>query len=373
MTITEFKIKKLWGVYSYNIKIENNKLILVAENGEGKTIILRLFYYFLSKQWDKLSGYDFKSISAIIDGENYKINKTDFSKNVTEKQLKAIKEKYPIYADFITSKGDFKKRGLFELLQENTLSELKNPVKINIYSEQHSIPDTVFEDIIQIISNIKFEHIDFKYHIPVLFLPTYRRIEQDFDKIFQDFNYSGIVEKKLAGNKDVIEDDIDIIKVWNEIIAENWNKNDETLELAEFGLKDIEFKLNKAIKNNNKKVEVFIKKCNSFFVNKELLFDNLKIKVKLNNSDNKHELNKENIFSSGEKQIISIFFYLYLNEQKYFVIFDQPELSISINWQERLLEELSEACTGYVVATHSHSIVTETQEDYLFSIDDILE
>ncbi len=202
-------------------------------------------------------------------------------------------------------------------------------------------------------------------------MPTYRRIEQDFDKIFKDFNYTEKIDNTKNNNEN---DEFDFIKTWNEIISERWSKDDETLELVEFGLNDIEFKLDKAVKSKKiKKVTAFIEKCNSFFINKELTLNNSIINVKLSNSDKKFELNTENIFSSGEKQIISIFFYLYLNEQNYFVIFDEPELSISIRWQERLLEELSNSCSGYIVATHSHSIVTEEQEKYLFSIDNLLE
>ncbi len=144
------------------------------------------------------------------------------------------------------------------------------------------------------------------------------------------------------------------------------------MELVEFGLKDIEFKLNKAVESNNIEiVNGFINKCNSFFVNKLLFLDKTKVKVKLAKNNTIHELNQQDIFSSGEKQIISIFFYLFLNSEKYFLIFDEPELFISIRWQERLLNELSEVCLGYVVATHSHSIVTDEQEKYLFSVDEL--
>ncbi len=340
MTITEFKIKKLWGIYSYNINIENNKLILVAENGEGKTIILRLFYYFLSKQWDKLSGYDFKSISAIIDNEEYKVNHRDFSKNVTPTQLKIVSEKYPIYKEFINN-------GLKILFRENSINDLKNPFKIRNFSNKHSISESVLENLIQDVIELRFKDFDYDYEIPIIFLPTYRRIEQDFSKIFKDLKYK----------KENRDEDFSVI--WENISPDRWEQNNIALELVEFGLKDIEFKLNKAIReeNNTEIVKIFINKCNSFFVNKKLILDNLEIKVKLVNSDNKYDLNKENIFSSGEKQIISIFFYLYLNEQKYFVIFDEPELSISLRWQEKIINEIQDKISGLIIATHSGTIL----------------
>lgn len=46
--ITNFEIKKLHGYKNLKIKFKDNKLILVGENGSGKTSVLRIFYYFLT-------------------------------------------------------------------------------------------------------------------------------------------------------------------------------------------------------------------------------------------------------------------------------------------------------------------------------------
>jgi len=351
--ITSIKIKKLWGINSFNIKLEDNKIIIVAENGEGKTVLLRLIFYFLSKQWDKLSEYDFQSITMTISGKEYTVDRLNMSHSITPNQIKIISDKYPIYKDFIN-------KGLRILLKENKLTDLKNPFKIKKFAFEHSISESILENIIQDILELKYKQYNFDFDIPILFLPTYRRIEQDFGRIFQELKYK----------KDTEEENLTAI--WDNISPERWETRNKSLELVEFGLKDIEFKLNKAIESNNIEiVKAFVNKCNSFFVNKLLFLDKAKVKVKLTKNNTIHELNQQDIFSSGEKQIISIFFYLFLNSEKYFLIFDEPELSISIRWQERLLNELSEVCLGYVVATHSHSIVTDEQEKYLFSVDEL--
>ena len=60
--------------------------------------------------------------------------------------------------------------------------------------------------------------------------------------------------------------------------------------------------------------------------------------------------------SSGEKQIISIFSKLYLDtEDKCGVIIDEPELSLSIDWQTKFLPDIidSNKCEFLVAATHS--------------------
>ncbi len=69
MKITVFKIKKLYGRQDFVLKFKDNRLILVGENGAGKTTVLRMLFLFLSGQWDELSKYPFESISVILGGE----------------------------------------------------------------------------------------------------------------------------------------------------------------------------------------------------------------------------------------------------------------------------------------------------------------
>lgn len=60
--------------------------------------------------------------------------------------------------------------------------------------------------------------------------------------------------------------------------------------------------------------------------------------------------------SSGEKQIVSLFSHLYLSdENQYFVLIDEPELSLSVPWQRRFLVDIRAGsfCTGLLAVTHS--------------------
>jgi len=50
-TIKRFEIKKLHGYKNVDLRLDDNTVILVGENGAGKTTILHLFYYLLSGQW----------------------------------------------------------------------------------------------------------------------------------------------------------------------------------------------------------------------------------------------------------------------------------------------------------------------------------
>jgi ABC-type transport system involved in cytochrome c biogenesis ATPase subunit len=60
--------------------------------------------------------------------------------------------------------------------------------------------------------------------------------------------------------------------------------------------------------------------------------------------------------SSGEKQIVSLFSHLYLSgRDRYFVLIDEPELSLSVPWQKRFLVDIKKGtfCAGLVATTHS--------------------
>ena len=60
--------------------------------------------------------------------------------------------------------------------------------------------------------------------------------------------------------------------------------------------------------------------------------------------------------SSGEKQIVALFAYLFLSKRSnMLVLIDEPELSLSVPWQKSFLPDIldTEACSGIFAVTHS--------------------
>ena len=71
-------IKKIeiFGLYNnrdYSITLDNNTLILVGENGSGKTTISRIIYAVLSCNWDLLKSYPFEKIIIYFGTETIEI------------------------------------------------------------------------------------------------------------------------------------------------------------------------------------------------------------------------------------------------------------------------------------------------------------
>ncbi len=74
--------------------------------------------------------------------------------------------------------------------------------------------------------------------------------------------------------------------------------------------------------------------------------------------------------SSGEKQMVSLFSRLYLYEKEKLLLIDEPELSLSLDWQRNILVDLISAssCRQIVAITHSPFIFDNCLEPFASSL-----
>lgn len=116
-------------------------------------------------------------------------------------------------------------------------------------------------------------------------------------------------------------------------------------------------------------IKEFCKTCNNYLFEKKLFFDEeflqLKLYREIADKQNNDEIELEQL-SSGEKQIVSLFADVYLkhiNDDFVFLI-DEPELSLSIFWQKRLLPDImkSNKCLLMFAVTHSPFIFDNEYE-----------
>jgi len=73
-----------------------------------------------------------------------------------------------------------------------------------------------------------------------------------------------------------------------------------------------------------------------------------------------------NSLSSGEKQMISLMAKMYLYEKEKLVLIDEPELSLSLDWQRRILPDISGAplCQQLIAITHSPFVFENELEPF---------
>ncbi|NEP46867.1 MAG: ATP-binding protein, partial [Okeania sp. SIO2H7] len=86
-----------------------------------------------------------------------------------------------------------------------------------------------------------------------------------------------------------------------------------------------------------------------------IIYDEANVDISIIETRNNTPIDLSNL-SSGEKQIVSIFGKIYLDPSKDFIVlFDEPELSLSIEWQRNLLPDIlkSNKCKLLLAVTHS--------------------
>lgn len=449
--ITRFEIKKLHGFKDLDLRLKNNTLILVGENGAGKTTVLHLFYYLLSGQWSSMAKYQFESVTITIGPKKHTLRYADITKSLHGIDRRVLHRLPPHVRHKVLA------------LLEHTEGHLVSR-ELELVCEQYDIP------LHHLLGELDlFEHEGRKESEPLrialkgiqeslsaqlLYLPTYRRIEQELSLIFK-----GIDERELSNRRALL----------------SARKRGETyVELVEFGMKDVDSAVNDAraeldkfarenltnltfsylgdiveqqyqsveldriksaepttidnilnripepvlssknkqhlreIINNVKtdksqgvhsqvichyftklmafhqelgareaKIVNFCKACNAYMVDKEFLYDttNYKFTILPRERDNPERDIKLQHLSSGEKQIVSLFSHLYLSGGKsYFVLIDEPELSLSVVWQRKFLLDIrnAEFCAGLVAVTHSPFIYENDLRQYAHGLGEFI-
>jgi ATPase subunit of ABC transporter with duplicated ATPase domains len=81
--LTRFQVVGLHGTRTMDVHLEDNKLVLVGENGTGKSTFVNLIYYFLTKQWTRLHEYRFARLIAHIGGAELVLTLDDLEQHMS--------------------------------------------------------------------------------------------------------------------------------------------------------------------------------------------------------------------------------------------------------------------------------------------------
>ena len=449
--IKQFKITKLFGFRDIDIKFDNDIKILIGENGLGKTTVLNALYYVLNQMYAKLHKIEFENIELkfadkeVISFSKFELN--NYLEYQSNRNHRRMPSKIMRLLDEINNE-DWKE------LTSKSIERLtsKSRKSIDEFLEKNNIPDfapreIMLREIHRYINEPKFdefinaEKILKKYDFTILYLPTYRRVEEDlknlgkfrtkiqhvidkneiyYEEVEDDIEISddtlihfGMedVEKRIKTieneiNKSTISgfsrvtgemlsqllkgfpkiedkaiDELDenkvkiiIHRVGTNIsetdrenileLIEKKEKLKEKKELVYFIYKLIDiYEQHEHLDNSVKK---FRDICNEYLTDKQFAYDESYVDLDIfrGKSNEPVSLNK---LSSGEKQIISIFSKLYLeNTNNLIVLFDEPELSLSLPWQKKLLPDIvnSEKCKFLLSVTHSPFIFDNELDQY---------
>lgn len=121
----------------------------------------------------------------------------------------------------------------------------------------------------------------------------------------------------------------------------------------------------------------FVKACNAFLYDKIFIYDESLVNIGLYYKNDKKLVSKISLdkLSSGEKQLIALLAMSHLEiNRRVIILIDEPELSLSIVWQKKLLPTLLEAplCTQILAVTHSPFIFTNDLRESAFGTDEYM-
>lgn len=106
------------------------------------------------------------------------------------------------------------------------------------------------------------------------------------------------------------------------------------------------------------KLERFVEVSNEYLKSssdeKELTYDPQSMKVVVKNSWTGDDIDLDDL-SSGEKQVVSLMAKLYLSDARKFVMIDEPELSLSMDWQRKILPDILKSGSVMQLLAITHS------------------
>ena len=181
-TLERFRIIGLHGRKNVDVAVKDNTLVLVGENGSGKTTFLRILFHFLSGRWLSLVQFRFNSIVATIGGNEYKISHDELVKafkGVDRRFLAEIPPPLRRRVLDLLEKGDLE-RVAIELERAGGRSSIHPEILLRQLEFFEEPPRGAKKELQETITRIQTA-----IRAQVLYLPTYRRIERELSSIFE--------------------------------------------------------------------------------------------------------------------------------------------------------------------------------------------
>lgn len=445
-SIESFAIKGLHGTRrSVVLKIEDDRLVMVGENGSGKTTVLNMLFYFLTLQWTRLADLSFQELTVTISGKSVTVSCEEVRamkatprfagdhgianrwwRMTSPPTRRRVERALEMYGSLDAPEA----RGmLFSLAEELGV----NPMVLMEYATFRPGAQSERELKRQAeAAQAKQDRVsELTKGMRVLYLPTYRRIEQDLKSIFPgeqgdrmregirrrtgerftelvEFGMQDVekaIQSRMSAVKELIRGELSGLtgRYLSDIIRRRYlQRSDEEIAALTTGNIDpiidridehvlpaedktalhtlmAEIRASGTVSEKDavaahflvrllsvhqrtlaaqEDVRAFVKVCNEYLIDKQLVYDDVEFTVLVRSLRPETEGPLQfSVLSSGEKQIVSLFAHLHLSspDTRFFVVIDEPELSLSVPWQSRFLPTIwqSGRVSGLIAVTHS--------------------
>lgn len=417
--IESFKIDKLWGYQDIDLTFNNDVNVLIGPNGSGKTTILNLLHSILSGDLRRVVNFNFQQ--AKIGLKSFKSNsvrtiKVDIGDESLK--LKVGQREYSAPIDVFSDRRPIRPplRYLYErdniirnMLSEEIDSESTPIVPLVWLPVSRRLPatedeeerytrkktlesvDLRLEDLLEGLSryhsilNAQLSERYREFEHQVLSVILYSKEHDQFRLIRNStlhsfptkvekaqllgaFDSAGLLDEQMQSR---INDHFAAAERVVKRIGENIDKNigldlEDVLVLPLIRRTQAMVKCAGELEEDKERIfaslRLYEKTVNSFLNDKSIKIDeNGILNIKASSPS---ELNWR-LLSSGEKQILILLTQALLKFDKPVVyIADEPELSLHVTWQEKLLKSLVTLGEQMqvIVATHSPDIVGNFQD-----------
>lgn len=410
LKIKRINIYKLYNMYNYNIKFNDDITFLHGKNGCGKTTILNIITYIITGKIYKLFSYEFEKIILMYNKENkneneylkiYKNNNEDIIITFENKDIKIIQasdemkimmrtqeirdenenedmyfEKYPILKE-IKELFDFKYIPLNrnDLMDKERLFLYRRFRHRRLLKDINNIPiNNVADIILENYAKIKSEISGLGKELQINIVKSmYQYNISDYDKVELA---KGAIKKDIINfqKANLYDEQLgNLIKDFYEKLTQTTTKDVEYIfnfsKLAQLNkIQKVFDEYDKKVEKLNEPINTLEKIINRFFEDsaerKRIVI--LENEIFFLTEHDKRRVDLYNL-SSGEKQILILFTYLIFdvaNKKNPIFIIDEPELSLHLLWQKNFVTSVLETNKNMqlILATHSPEIIDKYRD-----------
>ena len=429
MLIKNIEVKGFWGRSKATASFFTDVTIFIGKNGTGKTTFINLIAAILTVDLVQLSTIQFAEATINLVDLNKKSGRKitvtteqETSSYLSVYEYKIGTKKYNVYLDtrlrryllerenarveresfrYISSESRREyltlKRDIGELVEVSQISVNRQASSDNFEVDTRQKNTAVDERLQQLFE--RFSRYQLKLETQLNERST--KFQQEalasllYNEEFDEFNSrrlstiseidletqedklsSAFKELGIQGKSEQIKKHINKLREAIKGLKESSTKG--TVEVADVFALPLVSRTNKIIDLLNKSEEYkrkiteprqnFFDTLQSFMSNKKFIYDNKLGVLRFSLDVVKNESFMWSSLSSGEKQLLIQFMEVILQESRSLIfIADEPELSLHVTWQEKLLKALRDLNENaqLIVATHSPDIVAEFSENVI--------
>ena len=237
-----FSIYDLWGEKEVHLKFHNNNLILVGENGSGKTTILRILYETLACKWAMLSVEEFSRIELIFAEEKpitiLKSKIKDAKELFIDSGSSILRELPPIVRRSLMERSNISGRDISYDQIIETLAEYDYPDKELTAQIEEKMAAVEKRALAEYTTAIKS-----RLNCSIIYLPTYRRVEKRI----------GYVNERDYQHRR---------SNYNYRMTKRYISEERSLEIAKTGMDDVEYFIQLCLDDIHRKADISASRLN---------------------------------------------------------------------------------------------------------------